>query len=347
MERVDGRVDIAVMHRSTVGTRPLPYLQACVASGTGEAPTCRASLGGEPGRDFEELPTACSALVGEHAPELSVSSTGNALPKRFGDTSMGIFGPGDSLVFCNQPTREFVVAVAALIGETFLQFRRQMLSSTTLRLTKSLFSLAQFVGMSNLLASGERQEGVEAGVNAYHTIGNRRNGIGLCVDEQAEIPARGPFDDASTFEPSWREVLRMKPHVADAWNVDTCAIGSLERIRERDARQLVPLPFEPGTLCQLLETALPGHMGRGEHALQRVTRNAEGLAVVGQQIMEALGGVVEAIPCIQFQLANGPIPDAREVPQPVGELAFLLCGQTELELPLDHATPVFGSRCTA
>ena len=64
-------------------------------------------------------------------------------------------------------------------------------------------------------------------------------------------------------------------------------------------------------------------MRRREHALQRVTGNAEGLPMVGQQIMEALGGVVDAVPCIQLQLANGPIPDAREVPQPVGELAFL------------------------
>ena len=39
--------------------------------------------------------------------------------------------------------------------------------------------------------------------------------------------------------------------------------------------------------------------------------------------MEALGGVVEAVACIQLQLANGPIPDAREVPQPVGELAWV------------------------
>ena len=121
---------------------------------------------------------------------------------------MGIFGPGDRLVFGDQPTREFVVTVLALIGEPLLQPGSEMLSATTLRLRKSLCSLAQFVGMSNLLARGERQEGVEPRVNAYRTIANRRNGLGLCVDEQAEIPARGPFDDASTFDPAfWQACL--------------------------------------------------------------------------------------------------------------------------------------------
>ena len=69
-------------------------------------------------------------------------------------------------------------------------------------------------------------------------------------------------------------------------------MGGRKRIREGNARELVPLPFEPWTPGELLETALPGSMGHGEHALQRVTGNAEGLPVVGQQIMEALGGVV-------------------------------------------------------
>ena len=69
--------------------------------------------------------------------------------------------------------------------------------------------------------------------------------------------------------------------------------------------------------------------------------------MVGQQIMEALGGRVEAVPCIQLQLTNSPIPDAREVPEPLHKLAFLPGGEAELELPLDHATPVSDARGTA
>ena len=121
MERVHGRVHIAVMRRSTVGTRPLPYWQACVASGTGQAPTCRAGLGGEPGRNFEESPTACSALVGEQATKLRVSRTGNALPKGFCYRSMAIFRPHDGLVYGHQTARECMVPVFPLIGKAFLQ----------------------------------------------------------------------------------------------------------------------------------------------------------------------------------------------------------------------------------
>ena len=52
-----GRVDIAVVRRPTPGTHPLLYLQACVVSGTGEAPACRTGLGGETGGNFEASST--------------------------------------------------------------------------------------------------------------------------------------------------------------------------------------------------------------------------------------------------------------------------------------------------
>ena len=69
--------------------------------------------------------------------------------------------------------------------------------------------------------------------------------------------------------------------------------------------------------------------------------------MVGKQIMEPLGGVVDAVPCIQYELANRPTPDAREMPEPLRRLAFLPGGEPELELPLAYATPVSGFRCTA
>ena len=167
MERVDGRVDIAVMHRSTVGTRPLPYWQAGVASGTREAPTCRAGLGGETGRDFEELPTACSALVGEHAAKLRVSRTGHALPKGFCERSMGIFGPHNGLVFGDQPAREFMVAVCALIREPLLQPSRQVLPAPTLCLREPLCGLSQFVGVGNLLPTRQSEQVMKPRINPY------------------------------------------------------------------------------------------------------------------------------------------------------------------------------------
>ena len=201
--------------------------------------------------------------------------------------------------------------------------------------------------MGNVLPSRQREQMAEARINANHAIAGDRNRIRSGVDEQTEIPARGAFHHPTTFDAAFWQRLFVKAHPPHARQGNGGAHGRAQGIREGNARELVPLPFEPWTLGELLETALPGSMGHGEHALQRVTGNAEGLPVVGQQIMEALGGVVEAVAGIQLQLANGPIPDAREVPQPVGELAFLRGGETQLELPLDHATPVSGSRCTA
>jgi len=51
---------------------------------------------------FEELPTACSALVGEHTTKLSVARTSDALPKDFGDGRVAIFGPHDAGVRGNE-----------------------------------------------------------------------------------------------------------------------------------------------------------------------------------------------------------------------------------------------------
>ena len=111
---------------------------------------------------------------------------------------------------------------------------------------------------------------------------------------------RHPLDETAHFDaPVWHGLL-VKAHTADPRETDGVADWCLERIRKGNTGELVPLPFEPGTLCQRLETALPGRMGRGEQALQGVTGNAEGLPVVGQQIMEVLGGVVEAVACIQL-----------------------------------------------
>lgn len=113
---VHGRMHITVMHHPTHGTHPLPYLQARVASGTREAPTCRAGLGGILRGHLDELSTACSALVGKHRAKLRMARTGNALPKDFGDGCLAILGPDEPLVLGDQPTREFVAAVFALIA---------------------------------------------------------------------------------------------------------------------------------------------------------------------------------------------------------------------------------------
>ena len=149
---------------------------------------------------------------------------------------MGILGPSDGLVLCHQPTREFVVAVLALVADPLLQPRSETCASTTLRLPKSVCVLAQFVGVGSLLASREGQERVEARVNTYRSIASVGNDVGLCVDEETEIPARCPLDDATAFETSCRDGLRMKADMAYPWNVETCAICGFEGIRERDAR---------------------------------------------------------------------------------------------------------------
>ncbi len=129
-----------------------------------------------------------------------------------------------------------MVTILALVGQALVQPGAQMCPSTTLRLRKPVCGVVEFMRVSNLLARRESEEALKAWINAYLAISRMRNGLRRCVNEQAEIPARGPLDDPATFEPSCREVLGMEPDIAEACNVDTCLVWRLERIREGDAR---------------------------------------------------------------------------------------------------------------
>ena len=218
-----------------------------------------------------------------------------------------------------------MVAILALIAQTFVQSSSQPCPLPTLGLSKSASRLMEFMGMGNLLASRECKKRVETRINAYGAIASMGNNIGLCVDEEAEIPSRGSFDDAATFETPCREGLRMKADMPYAWNMDTCALWGFKRIREGDARQLVPLAFEPWLLRQLLIASLPGRIRHIEQALQGVTGNAELFAMIGKEVMKGLGRVVDTIVPILLDFADSPIPHASELEQPGLKLCFLPC----------------------
>ena len=262
--------------------------------------------------------------------------TGDALPKGSGEASVVILGPDDGLVLGDQAAREFVVTVLALVGETFVEPGRQMFSATALCLRKSMCGLAEFMRVRHLCARGEREESLKAWINAYVAISGMRNGLGWCVDEQTEIPARRPLDDPATFETSCRKVLGMEPDMADAWNVDACLVWRLERIRGRKARQFVALAFEPWLLGQFFIAPLPGRIRHGKHPLQGVTGDAELFPMIGKEIMKGLWCGVDAVFGILLDLAYSPIPDASELEEPGMELPFLGGIETQFELPLDH-----------
>ena len=125
-----------------------------------------------------------------------------------------VFGPDNRLVVGYEASREFVVAILALVSEAFLQPGCQLFPVTALRLRKSVFSLSQFMRMRNLFASGEGEQGMKTGINAYRTIATSRDRLWLRINAQAQIPARSALDDTATFEASCREVLGMEPDMA-------------------------------------------------------------------------------------------------------------------------------------
>ena len=294
-----------------------------------------------------ELPTACSALVGEHATKLSVCRTGNALAKRFGDASVGILRPRDGAVFRDKTPREFMVAVCALIRQTFLEPSSKTFPLPTLCLGKTLFRLAQFVRMRNLLARRERQKGREARVDTDGAMPDMRDSAWLCVDDEAEIPARSALDDTSTLDCSSGNILRVEADTAEPWYMDTWPHWRPKRVWKRNAGQLITLSFEAWSFGDPLKAPLPGYVRRIKHALQGMTWDAELFAMVSKQVSEAGTGIIDAVLRIGFDLSDSPIPHTCQAPEPVLHGLFLRAVEPKLELSLDHATPVSGFRCTA
>ena len=118
---------------------------------------------------------------------------------------------------------ELMVTVLALIGKPLLQPSGQLLALPTLRLREALRGLPQFVRMWNLLASGQREQRQKAWINTNVPCPQRRNTVRLCVDAQAQIPARSPLDDTTALELAGRDVLLVKAHRPDTWHMDTCS----------------------------------------------------------------------------------------------------------------------------
>jgi hypothetical protein len=237
-----------------------------------------------------------------------------------------------------------MVAIFALIGETFLQPRHEACASASLCLGKALLCLFQFSGMGNLLAIRQRKQMMEAGVHPDHAIARMRNGSGGCIDEETEIPPRSALDNATAFETTSGECLGMESHRANPRHKYGVPHRRRERIRERDTRELISLAFELGPLGEFLQVALPCRISRSEHALKRMTGDVELLTMVGKQIVEVFGSVKDAIVGVQLDLANRPIPDPGELEQPVSQLALLSRIETEFKLSLDHFRLVFDAQ---
>lgn len=240
-----------------------------------------------------------------------------------------------------------MITIFTLVGESFLQTGCQGIALPSLGLGQTLHDLFQFPGVRNLLTGGQSEQVGKAGVNPYLAIGEMRNFVRRGVDHQAEIPARRPLDDAPSLDLAIRQCLRVEADTAEAWHRDIVPLWPVKGIREGNAVQFVALPLEFRALRLLFETALPCRIRGREHALQSMAGNAQRLTVVGKEIVKCLRAVVDAVLGIKLQLADSPIPDSGEVPEPVRELVLLWGRQSKFELALDHATPVSAARCIA
>ena len=77
----------------------------------------------------------------------------------------------------------------------------------------------------------------KARINANHAVCLWVYGVRSRVDEQTQVPARSPFDDAATLDLPCREGLGMEPHTADARELDTLSVyGAVIGSGKGDAR---------------------------------------------------------------------------------------------------------------
>jgi hypothetical protein len=96
-----------------------------------------------------------------------VSRTGNALAEYPRQRLVVIFGPHQGLMIRHKPPGEFMVAIFALISETFLQPGSQASTRATLGLCQTPRGLPEFLGVRDLFARRERQECLKPRVHAY------------------------------------------------------------------------------------------------------------------------------------------------------------------------------------
>jgi hypothetical protein len=70
--------------------------------------------------------------------QLTVSTAGHAFAKLSGNTFVPVGTKSDDRIFRYQATRQFMVAVFALVGDTYLQASSEFLVLASLRLRKTL-----------------------------------------------------------------------------------------------------------------------------------------------------------------------------------------------------------------
>jgi hypothetical protein len=103
---------------------------------------------------------------------------------------------------------------------------------------------------------------LEAWINPNVPIGDVWNGIRLCVNDETEIPARGPFDQSTALDLSCGNVLCVEADASQSRNADAIPIRRAEWVRKWNVGELIALPLELWTLRQFFETALPRGIDR-------------------------------------------------------------------------------------
>ena len=148
--------------------------------------------------------------------------------------------------------REFMVAILAPIGETFLQPCCQLHPLATLGLCQPPCRLFQFTGMRNLLATRQREQMPEAWVDASLSIPSGRDRLGSGIDKEAQIPARGTRDQPCSLDPTLWQWLCVKAYPSYPWDSDGIAQRSLERIGKGILVSWLRCPLSLGRLASFL-----------------------------------------------------------------------------------------------
>lgn len=110
-----------------------------------------------------------------------------------------------------------MVPVLALIDDSLLKPRRELLISASLRLTEAFQACLQLSRMRHFLSGGEREEMLESWVNSHHAISGYGDLIRLRVNHETEIPTRSPLDNPAALDLSFGKFLLMK---FDRFNAD-------------------------------------------------------------------------------------------------------------------------------
>lgn len=131
-----------------------------------------------------------------------------------------IFTERDDAVLCHKVPRQLVVTVFALVGNPFVEPGREVFVAAPLCLAYALDAGLELFWVIDLLAGGGGYQVMVTGIDADDALASSNNRSRFAIDKETEIPTGSTFNDPSTFDFPFGEILLVISNHSEPGNFD-------------------------------------------------------------------------------------------------------------------------------